>query len=184
MQLLRRSAPSIGVLLLLASPSLVGALTRLRRQATATKKDGPLSWTDAGCEGDVASHETLDAAIMDTCLTDPEDTSSGSPQCQCLLNKAHHCYDGECKEHLGGKPDGVLAANWRMCMAKCFPSPSCEEMCDEAPADCKTNCINRYAESMDTYKTLFARVEEKMAADAKAAEDMAAAAEEGPPPEE
>lgn len=52
-------------------------------------------------------------------------------------------------------PENKKKKLWLTCMADCFPTPSCAEMCGEGTADCKAKCVEDYKHVVEPYWDIF-----------------------------
>lgn len=73
--------------------------------------------------------------------------------CLCYVGKGHMCY-AHCQPYLGHSD--FMRTKWMECMADCFPSPSCTDMCQSAGPVCKQNCLLRYAKVVEPFREMFA----------------------------
>jgi len=46
---------------------------------------------------------------------------------------------------------------WMECMADCYPTPSCTDMCAEGSSDCFEQCVERYKSSVEPFWHVFKR---------------------------
>jgi len=44
---------------------------------------------------------------------------------------------------------------WTSCMAGCFPTPKCSEMCGEGTPECYANCVDKYRHVVEPYWEIF-----------------------------
>merc|ERR550514_414907 len=106
-----------------------------------------MSWDQTGC--DSGTHPAATQAAIDaTCGTDVATTN----HCVCMIAKSHSCYVG-CRGHLGGNQ--AMKAQWTKCMADCYPSPTCPEMCAGGTDECETKCVASYTSTVEPFWTMF-----------------------------
>jgi len=60
------------------------------------------------------------------------------------------------------KGDISKKTKWTQCMANCYPSPSCLEMCREGSKACYTDCVARYTKSVEPFWDVFHNADTKV----------------------
>eukprot|EP00747_Dinoflagellata_sp_TGD_P162146 gnl/TRDRNA2_/TRDRNA2_179430_c0_seq1.p1 gnl/TRDRNA2_/TRDRNA2_179430_c0~~gnl/TRDRNA2_/TRDRNA2_179430_c0_seq1.p1 ORF type:complete len:225 (-),score=21.19 gnl/TRDRNA2_/TRDRNA2_179430_c0_seq1:66-659(-) len=91
------------------------------------------------------------AEIEATCKTAKQGATAN--YCACMVAKSHSCYV-YCRNHLfKGEEDHW---KWQKCMANCYPSPTCKDMCQGGEVGCEDKCIERYSVVVEPFKRMYA----------------------------
>lgn len=117
--------------------------------------------SSADCyDGEDAPYGTQ-TAIASVCTENPDPAMPEGEQCECMVSKAHSCYILCLPEMMvvGENADYL----WDKCMADCYPTPTCSEMCDGATHECMGHCVAGYSHVSRIFKDVFQGISNNIA---------------------